>query len=114
MKLSEIKGERTIDVIAEIIEPIANIAADKNASKLFKKQQLKEGQNARKVAIERLTKCVPPLLKNHKADVIAILAAINGVTPAEYSEGLNMAKLMQDAVDLITDSEFLALFQSAV
>ena len=28
MKLSDIKGERTLDVIADIIDPIANIAED--------------------------------------------------------------------------------------
>ena len=40
MKLSDIKGERTLDVIAEIIDPVANIAEDKAASDLFQKKNL--------------------------------------------------------------------------
>lgn len=32
MKLSDIKGERTLEVIADIINPIANIAEDETAS----------------------------------------------------------------------------------
>lgn len=29
MKLSDVKGDRVIDVIADVIEPISNIAQDK-------------------------------------------------------------------------------------
>ena len=48
MKLSDIKGERTLDVIAEIIEPIANIAADQTAAALFQRQRCpKAARNAR-------------------------------------------------------------------
>ena len=38
MKLSKIKGERVFDVIADIIDPIANIAEDKVAAALFQRQ----------------------------------------------------------------------------
>ena len=38
MKLSDVKGERTIEVIAEIIDPIANIAEDEEASAMFKRE----------------------------------------------------------------------------
>jgi hypothetical protein len=40
MKLSKIKGERAFDVIADIIDPIANIAEDKVAAALFQRQKL--------------------------------------------------------------------------
>lgn len=114
MKLSDIKGERTIEVIAEIIEPIANIAADANTSKLFKKVTAKNEKEAKKLAREKLVKFLPVLLKDHKQDVISILAAVAGKTYEEYSAEMNLASLTKDATDLITDAEFLTLFQSAV
>lgn len=114
MKLSEIKGERTLDVIADIIEPVANIAGDKEASKLFRRERAPDGVDHREFAINRLKKGVPALLKMHKKDVIAILAAIEGVTPAEYAAAMNLAKLAKDCVDLITDDEFANLFISAM
>lgn len=114
MKLSEIKGERTLDVIADMIEPIANIAGDKDAAKLFKKEKAPEGVNPREFAINRLKKGIPSLLKGHKHDVVTILAAIEGISPAEYAESMNLAKLMKDCVDLVTDEEFADLFISAM
>ena len=35
LKLSEIKGEKAFDVLADLTEPIANIAADKKAAELL-------------------------------------------------------------------------------
>ena len=42
MRLSDIKDDRVFDVIADIIDPIANIASDLTASFLFKRQKLPE------------------------------------------------------------------------
>lgn len=113
MKLSEIKGERTLEVIAELIDPIANIAANPVAKELFEKKALPEGMKKKEFAVQRLRKGVPSLLKDNKTDVIAILAAINGVTPQEYAESLNLAKLISDAAELISDEAFAAFFISA-
>lgn len=114
MKLSEIKGERTLDVIAELIAPIANIAADKEVAAIFKREKAPEGVNPREFAVKRLKNGVPSLLKSHKQDVIAILASIEGTTPAEYTDSMNLAKLAKDCFDLITDEEFSNLFISAM
>lgn len=113
MKLSEIKGERTLDVIAEIIEPISNIAQDKQAAALFKREKAPKGMDARSFAIEKLKNAAISLIKTHKNDIIAILAAIQGVSVEEYTNTLNIAKLMHDFVDIANDSEFIGLFISA-
>lgn len=114
MKLSEIKGERTLDVIADLIEPIANIAGDKDAAAMFKREKAPEGVDPREYAKERLKKGIPSLLKGHKKDVIVVLATIEGVPPAEYAESMNLAKLAKDLVELVTDEEFSDLFISAM
>ena len=113
MKLSDIKGERTLDVIADIIDPLANIAGDKKAMELFARKKLPEGKTPREFAVERVRKNLPTMLKHHKKDIITILAAVEGVTPEKYSEELNLVKLFQDAVDLLTDQAFMQLFISA-
>lgn len=113
MRLSDVKGERTLEVIADIIEPIANIAEDEAAAELFQRKQLPEGVSVKKFLLDRARKAVPALLKGHKADIIAILSAIDGVEPEAYRGTLNLVKLIKDCTDLLTDEAFGQLFISA-
>ena len=113
MRLSDIKGDRTLEVIAEIIDPIANIAEDEAASAMFKREKLPEGMTAKKFLMKRVRKSLPVLLKGHKADIIAILSAIEGVSAEEYAGALNLVKLVKDCTDLLTDEAFMELFISA-
>lgn len=113
MKLSDIKGERTLDVIADIIDPIANIAEDEEASAMFRKEKLPKGMTKKTFLLQRARKAVPALLKGHKGDIIAILSAIEGTTKEEYTASLNLVKLTKDAIELISDEAFMTLFISA-
>ena len=113
MRLSDIKGDRTLEVIAEIIDPIANIAEDEESSAMFKREKLPEGMTAKKFLMNRVRKSLPVLLKDHKADIIAILSAIEGVSAEEYNGSLNLVKLVKDCTDLLTDEVFMELFISA-
>lgn len=113
MKLSDIQGERVFDVIADIIDPIANIAEDDTASALFKREKLPEGMTVKQFATQRARKALPALLKCHKGDIIAILASIEGVSAESYKGALNLVKLMRDATELLNDEAFGVLFTSA-
>ena len=113
MRLSDIKGDRTLDVIAEIIDPVANIAEDEESSAMFKREKLPDGMTAKKFLMKRVRKSLPVLLKGHKADIIAILSAIEGVSAEEYNGSLNLVKLVKDCTDLLTDEAFMELFISA-
>lgn len=113
MKLSDVKGERTLEVVADLIDPICNIAQDENAAALFRKEKVPNGVTAKDFILQRVKKGAPKLLKNHKSDIVAILAAIDGVSPEEYEHGLNLVKLFSDFVELMTDEAFGALFISA-
>ena len=112
MKLSDVKGDRVLDVIADLIDPIANIAQDKNVAEMFKRKAVPEGMEAREFFAARMRKGMPALLKGHKHDIIAILAAIEGVTPDEYTDALNLAKLFTDTMELITDEAFIDFLSS--
>lgn len=113
MRLSDVKGERTFEVIADIIDPIANIAEDEAASELFRPKKLPEGMTAKEFLLKRAKKAVPALLRGHKEDIISILAAIAGQSPKEYAEGLNLVSLVHDCTELLTDEAFTRLFISA-
>lgn len=113
MRLSDIKEDRTLEVIAEVIDPICNIAEDDEASAMFRREKLPEGMEPKKFLLARARKSLPVLLKKHKGDIIAILAAIEGVPPEEYKRALGMVKLLNDIVDLLADEAFTELFISA-
>lgn len=113
MRLSDIQGERVFDVIADIIDPIANIAEDEQASAMFRREKLPEGMTAKEFMTQRARKALPALLKGHKGDIIAILASIDGVSAESYKGALNLVKLTRDTVELLTDDAFTALFLSA-
>ena len=113
MRLSDIKGDRVFDVIADIIDPIANIASDETASALFKREKLPEGMTAKAFLLERARKAVPALLKGHKGDIITVMATIDGISADDYRASLTLAKLMQDTAELLTDEAFGDLFISA-
>lgn len=112
MKLSDIKGDRVLDVIADIIDPIANMVQDKDVAAMFKREAVPDGMEARDFFAKRMRKGLPVLLKGHKADIIAIMAAIEGVTPEQYAASLDFPKLFTDVMELVTDDAFLDFLSS--
>lgn len=107
MKLSEIRGERCIDVVADLIAPVSRIAQDPNAKKAFAPKKPPKGTSAQEYFMQRMAEAIPPLLKDHKEDFIEVMATLEGVTPVEYAESLNMGKLVKDVMTLLTDEELL-------
>ena len=80
---------------------------------MFRREKIPEGMTAKEFAMQRARKALPALLKGHKGDIIAILASIEGVSAEAYKGTLNLAKLMRDATELLTDEAFGELFISA-
>lgn len=113
MKLSDIKGDRVLDVIADIIDPIANMVQDKDVAAMFKREAVPDGMEARDFFAKRMCKGLPVLIKGHKADIIAIMAAIEGVTPEQYAASLDFPKLFTDVMELVTDDAFLNFLSSS-
>lgn len=113
MKLSDIKGDRVLDVIADIIDPIANMAQDEDVAAMFKREAVPEGMEAGDFFAKRMCKGLPVLLKSHKADIIAIMAAIEGVTPEQYAKSLDFPKLFTDVMELVTDDALLNFLSSS-
>lgn len=102
MKLSEIKGDRAIEVVADIMEPISNLLTDTDIKKIF--------ENKKKQSVAKL---LPDIIKMHKSDIYRILASLEGTTVNEYKKKVTIVKLIQDFTDLVTDESVQALFTSA-
>ncbi len=109
MKLGEIKGDRAVEVIADLIAPIANIAQDFPNYKIFKSDK-KEGEDDRDMTIRVFKEKVPELLKSHKKDVLDILCTIN----EQEAQDLSVVDIIKGVIELTNDQDFLNLFLSAV
>ena len=109
MRLSEIRGERVFDVIADIIEPACNIAQDKEAAEIFDRSVKRpDDVTATEFALSRIKGAMPKLMRSHKDDLVAILSSIDGVSAEEYLDGLTMPKLIQGVFEILTDEDLLA------
>lgn len=108
MKLSEIKGERSVVVIAELIDPIAEIALDPKCANLFN-GDVRKGETARQASIRNLRAKVPYLLKAHSKEIALILSIINDVPV----ESLSVFGIARGVIDLLGDKELMELFTSA-
>lgn len=97
MRLSDFENEDAIDLLADILEPVAKIMADGEIEKLWK-------SGKPKILLVRYA------LKNHKDSVIEIIAAMNGEKPDSYT--FNIISLTRDLLDLLNDPELVAVFQS--
>lgn len=112
MKLSDVKGERTFDVIADIIEPVGNLSDCGEMKKVFDASDKPADLTASEFMVQRIKQYLPIVLKKHKNDFIAILATIECVSVERYTQTLNLAKLFVDVTELLTDEAFLGFLDS--
>lgn len=112
MKLSDVKGDRMFDVMADAIVFATKLAADKNAKEFFTRKPCPQGLTPTQFVVQRVAQHVPALLRDHKEDFIDLLSSIKGVSRDEYCETLNLAVLTADVVDLFNDDAFKDLFTS--
>ena len=100
MKLSDYKGEEALDVLADIIEPLANIITDEEIQALAKDDKTP------------ILAMVKPAIKNHKKDLIEVLARLENVSVEEYRETMNLITLPKQVLELLNDPEVQDLFFS--
>lgn len=93
-KLSEIKGEEALDVLAEILVPITAIAND---------DEVKDGFET------NVAMCVAIALKKHKSEVMDILAAIDGKPKEEMD--IDLLTLPTVMVEILNEPAVQSLFR---
>lgn len=98
MKLSEIKGERALDVLADLIDPVASLAKDAELVALMEKDNRVEA--------------IKKLLRDHKQEVITVMAVLEGKTYADYEKEVNLLSLPMALAEAFNDEALRGLFQS--
>ena len=102
MKLSEIKGDKALEVIADIMEPISNLISDSKFKKMFENREK-----------EPIVKKIPEIIKEHKSDIYKMLAVLDGVSVEKYKAETSVIKILKDFTDMIMDESVQKLFISA-
>lgn len=97
MQLSEIKGESALDVLAELMEPIAEIMGDQEMIDLLQSEKPK-------------LLAVNIAIKNHKDAVITALALLEQKEREEFLQELTLAKLPIMLLDVVNDPDIQPLF----
>ena len=113
MKLVDITGDRAFEVLSDIVDPVANIVSDADASEIFIRKSIPKDVDARAFVVNRIKKAIPQLLKTHKDDFITIVSLINGVDREEYTRNVSLPSLIIDVSELINDELFCAFFTFA-
>lgn len=112
MKLSEVKGKRVFDVMADLVDPLANIATSEAVKRAFSASDRPKGMTDGEFAIKRLRDSAPTIIREHRHDVVNVLSSIAGVTPEEYEKDMTMMSLLMDIMELLGDDDFLAFLGS--
>lgn len=97
MKLSEIKGEQALDVLADLMEPIGELVLDKELVELI------QSNKPKLLAVRKA-------LKDHKKEVLTILAILEGENPETYKP--SVIEIPVKLVELLNDEAVQMLFQS--
>lgn len=92
MKLSDFKDEKALEVVGDLLEPISRIVQDKASA----------AKRSNGIEFARY------LLKEHKTDVLEMLAILNDTPVNDYH--CNAATVFADVIDMLTDPELMALF----
>ena len=95
MKLSDYKGEDALEILADLIEPAAEIFGDKEFSRLYKGKRIEAVKYA---------------LKNKPKAVIAMLAVLDREDPETYKPGL--LTIPMRLLEILNDPELVSLFTS--
>lgn len=115
MKISEMNTDQLSDALVELTDPISNIAKDEELNKalneLSEKRQKKEITMPFQEGLSIIKAFVPALLKRHRQEVYAVLAALTGKSAAEIA-GQNGFKTILEARHVI-DKELIDFFKSS-
>lgn len=98
MKLSEFKGEKAIEVLADIIEPITTILADEDVQKISRDATK---SNASAVAVA---------LKKYPKDILFVLAKLDNQDPETYNP--NLVEIPKKILEALNDEDLKMLFTS--
>lgn len=117
MKLSELTTDRAADVLCEITPFLANLAGDTALHDTLRdKLKLKDGQKPSTAELytfgaQKLAVIVPIVLKDHRADLFGMLAALNGISADKIAEQ-GVMDTMKQLREVMQDKQLRDFFKS--
>lgn len=98
MALKDIRGEKALDALCALLDPVTKIMQDKEMRPLMERAN-KGG------AIKRI-------LSEHKHEIIEILAILDGEDPKEYADKITILTLPMKLIELFNDEELTQFFSA--
>lgn len=94
----DFKGEKALEVFADLLEPATEIINDKKVKELFQKKGTP------------LLKVVKVAIKEHKKEVVQIMAILNDKTVEEYTNQISILTLPMEFLQLVNNPAIKELF----
>lgn len=114
MKLSELSTDAAASVLLSITPALSNILKDPDLrGKIGKKADLKDMSvmGIYLAGVDKINEIIPFLLDTHKADVYAILAALNNTSTAKIADQ-NILVTMTQIMETVKDKDLIDFFKS--
>ena len=114
MRLSELSTDAAASVLLSITPALSNILKDPDLrGKIGKKTDLKDMSvmGIYLAGVDKINEIIPFLLDTHKADVYAILAALNNTTTAKIADQ-NILVTMTQIMETVKDKDLIDFFKS--
>lgn len=114
MRLSELSTDAAASVLLSITPALSNILKDPDLrGKIGKKADLKDMSvmGIYLAGVDKINEIIPFLLDTHKADVYAILAALNNTTTAKIADQ-NILVTMTHIMETVKDKDLIDFFKS--
>lgn len=96
MKLSEIRGEHALEVLADMLDPFTEIFSDAEVKRL--------------ITTDSKLGCAKYILKNYKSQILTIFALMEDENPETYKPTL--LELPVKILQLLNDPAFTIFFTS--
>lgn len=96
MKISDYKNEDAIELLADLLDPVEEIATD---------DEVKAAMTGDNVVPMRIAKVI---LKKHPKAIMEIFARIDGTAVDEYE--ISVPEILGKLIGLFNDKEFMAFF----
>lgn len=107
MKLSDVKGERSADVVADVIAFVCALGSEEEVNALLTPRKGKKMNNT-----EFARTFYPIVFKKYKKELYEALGSIEGCGAKAYAAKADPATLFNDFAGLLSDPMFQELFPS--
>ena len=117
MRLSELSTDKAMDILCELTPYVSNIVTDEELVEELRRRvdgaSVASREEMIALALDKVNKLVPIVLKKRKADIFGMLGVLNEKTAEEISKQ-NIIVTMVQIREAVKDKELIDFFKSCV